>query len=243
MFTKLREIKRRQRFITSPISILINPLFLIRRGLSRGIRRNAGELKGVMLDFGCGSKPYRDFFAVDKYIGLDISESGHDHAGESIDVFYDGKRIPFESGFFDAIFSSEVFEHVFNLDDILTEVNRVLKSGGTMLITLPFIWEEHEKPYDFARYTSFGIKHLLEKHGFEVIRLEKSTNDIETVFQVWINYLVLHVLPQAPKLQMLSILFFVFPLNLLAILLSAILPRNFDFYHNNIVVARKLRSA
>lgn len=242
MFTKLREIKRQQRFITSPVSILVNDLFLVRRGLSRGIQRNAHELRGVLLDFGCGKKPYRNLFVVDKYIGLDIIESGHDHAGESIDVFYDGKRIPFEDGFFDSVFSSEVFEHVFNLSEILTDVNRVLKSGGMMLITLPFVWEEHERPYDFARYTSFGIKHLLEEHGFEVVRLEKSTNYVETMFQVWINYLVQHVFPQTPKLQLLFILLFVFPLNLLAVLFSAMLPKNFDFYHNNIVVARKSRS-
>ena len=162
MFTKLREIKRRQKFITSCVSVFINPAFFVRRGLSRGIRRHAGAMKGVMLDFGCGSKPYRELFTVDKYIGLDVVESGHEHVGESIDVFYDGKRIPFEDGFFDSVFSSEVFEHVFNLDEILIELNRVLKSGGTMLITVPFVWEEHEAPYDFARYTSFGIKYLLE---------------------------------------------------------------------------------
>jgi len=50
---------------------------------------------------------------------LILKTPGHPHLNEQIDVFYDGKKVPFEDGHFDAIFSSEVFEHVFNLPDIL----------------------------------------------------------------------------------------------------------------------------
>lgn len=47
-----------------------------------------------------------------------------------VDIFYDGKKNPFDEGYFDSIFSSEVFEHVPDLVVILNELNRVLKQGG-----------------------------------------------------------------------------------------------------------------
>jgi SAM-dependent methyltransferase len=66
-----------------------------------------------------------------------------------------------------------VLEHVFNPDDFLNEVNRVLKPSGKLLLTVPFVWDEHEQPYDYARYSSFGLRSLLEKHGFSIVKHEK----------------------------------------------------------------------
>ena len=106
---------------------------------------------------GCGSKPYENLFVhADKYIGCDVEVSGHNHSDSKIDYFFDGKKLPFSDGTFDAVVSFEVFEHVFNLPEILTEINRVTKEKGTLLISIPFAYGEHEIPYDFARYTSFG---------------------------------------------------------------------------------------
>ena len=67
---------------------------------------------------------------------------------------------------------------------MLSEINRVCKLNGQLLITVPFVWDEHEVPYDYGRYTSYGLKHVLEIHGFEVIHLDKSTSYVETVFQM-----------------------------------------------------------
>jgi len=196
-------------------------------------------MTGVMLDFGCADSPYRKIFNVDRVIGLDITESGHEHKNEKIDVYYDGRNIPFEDKFFDSVLSTEVFEHIFNIDEILGELWRVLKTGGHMLITVPFVWEEHETPYDFGRYTTFGIEHLLEKSGFEVLVHEKNTNYIETVFQLWITYLCRSVLPKMRYVGPVVTSLIICPLNVLGIALSRILPKNHDFYHNSIIVARK----
>ena len=111
--------------------------------------------------------------------------------------------------------------------------------NGYLLITLPFVWDEHEIPYDFARYTSFGIKHILETHGFEVVDSKKTTNYVETIFQMWGAYVSQHIL----KNKILRILLnplIVFPIILCGIILSKILPANSNFYHNNIVLARKI---
>jgi SAM-dependent methyltransferase len=241
MFAKFLQLYLRQQFHINLLSVFINPFFFIRRGLYRGIKRHADKLQGRLLDFGCGRKPYRDLFQVEEYIGVDIEVSGHSHENEQIDVYYDGKTIPFPNAYFDSLFCSEVFEHVFNLDEIVPEVNRVLKPGALALITVPFVWDEHEVPYDFGRYSAFGIRHVLEKHGFEVLEHEKSTHFIEVLFQLWNLYI--HNLVRTRNKFLNIPLFFIFisPFTIIGIIFTTILPRQRSLYHNNVVLARKVR--
>jgi len=162
-----------------------NPYFLIKRGLLLRIRANAHFLSGRLLDFGCGSKPYKqEFQHCSEYIGIDYENPGHDHSNEQIDVFYDGKNIPFPSDSFDSVFSSEVLEHVFDVHYTLNEIARVLKPGGRLLLTCPFVWPIHEEPFDFGRYTPFALRHLLQKSGFTIIHFEKVGNSKQTLRQL-----------------------------------------------------------
>lgn len=234
----LYRIYKKEMFNPGLLGFFINPFFIIRRGLYRGVKMYSSHFSGKMLDFGCGSKPYKSLFDVEEYIGLDIEEKGHSHAREQIDVYYDGQAIPFDDETFDGVFSSEVFEHIFNLEDMLNEIHRVTKKKGLLLITVPFVWDEHEVPFDYARYSSFGIKALLERNGFEVIKSTKSNGYVTTIFQMWNAYLYQHCLRVLP-LQILLTPFLVMPFTLLGIVLSLILPRSKQFFHNNIVLAKK----
>ena len=242
MIAKLKTIYRKEQFYpTYILGIWINPLFIIRRGLINGVRELSTFCReGNLLDVGCGSKPYEELFKVDEYIGIDIEVSGHNHDNSKIDKFYDGRNIPFENEYFDNVFSSEVFEHVFNIDELFVEINRVLKHGGRLCFTCPFVWDEHEQPFDFARYTSFAVSHLLTKNGFKLVKLRKSTSYIETVMQMLSIYIYLHVLPKNGYLKLMMTPLLVAPINILGKTLSKILPKNENFYHNNIVVAEKL---
>jgi len=230
-------------FIIKWHSIFYQPSYFIRSGLYRYVRLLAPQLNGKLLDFGCGSKPYKALFTnVSSYTGLDIEVSGHSHKNEQIDVYYDGKAIPFEDGSFDNIFSTEVFEHIFNIEKILPEINRVLKQGGGLLITCPFVCPEHEVPYDYARYTSFGIRHLLEQHGFSIKEQIKTGNYFETTAQLKM-YFVNFFLPKKPRFLYLALYqLFILPIILATCLFNAILPKMFkrtDLYHSNIVLAVK----
>ena len=234
--------KRESFFPSYLLGIWINPFYIIRKGLLDGVREITLHVKGgKLLDLGCGSKPYEDIFEDEEYIGVDIEVSGHDHSTSRIDKFYDGKVIPFSDHQFDSVFSSEVFEHVFNLEELLEEISRVLKPGGKLAFTCPFVWDEHEKPYDFARYTSFAIKHLLHKHKFKLIILKKSTGYVETVMQMLAAYFWQHVLPKNKYLKLILTPFFVAPINIFGLILRRLLPHNNNFYHNNIVVAEKIK--
>ena len=55
-----------------------------------------------------------------------------------------------------------------------------------LLLSCPFVWDEHEQPYDYARYSSFGIRHILEQNGFEILELRKSINDF-SIFPQLVN--------------------------------------------------------
>lgn len=217
--------------------------YLIRNRLLKAISRFAPKLKGKMLDFGCGQKPYYSLFSVDEYIGIDFENPGHPHANEAIDVFYDGKNIPFADHTFDSIFSSEVFEHVFNLPEIIAELHRVLKPGGQLLISCPFAFCEHEQPNDYARYTSFAMKHMLQQKGFEIISQEKTGNSIEAIYQLRLVYIHQHITPKVRKIPVVRSLFRFFiytAYNLTALFLSKLLPAGKDLYMNNVVLCRKI---
>ena len=221
---------------------IYNTVYLTRKKLLEGIQKHAHLLKGKMLDFGCGSKPYRSLFTVDEYIGLDFEGQGHSHANEQIDFFYDGKTFPFADNSFDCALSSEVFEHVFNLEEIVPEIHRVLKKGGIILITCPFAISEHEQPNDYARYTSFAIKHLMEKNGFEIVAYEKLGNSIDTITQLRLGYYAINFYPKLKKVPLLyEATSFVLNVwgNCKAILLSKIFPAGNELYLNNLLVCKK----
>lgn len=203
------------------------------------IRKEASGLKGKLLDFGCGRKPYQNLFSVDEYIGVDMETTGHDHTSSKADMYYDGKSLPFNDNMFDTIFSSEVLEHVFNPDEILPEVNRVLKPGGKILLTVPFCWNEHEVPYDYARYSSFGISHLLQKHGFRVIYAKKTGNFARVNFQLWTLYFF-ELFKKYKRTGYILSMLFIIPINIAGFILIPLLPKNLSMYFNNIVLAEKI---
>ena len=219
----------------------INPLYIIRNGLFKAISKVAPSIRGDVLDFGCGSKPYEALFTnAHSYVGVDIEASGHSHRDSKIDFFYDGKTLPFPDSHFDAVVCFEVLEHVFNIEEVLAEIRRVLKPGGQLLVSIPFAWDEHEIPYDFARYTSYGITHVFEKNGFAVIELNKTTTYVLAVCQMFIAYVVQYALPKGLILRRTLRLIITFPLNLLSLFLNALLPKRYEYFCNSVVLSRKV---
>jgi len=222
---------------------LTHPLYLIRSNLYKSISRLAPSIKGRMMDFGCGLKPYRELFRVDEYIGVDYSAEGETYEQDAVDVFYNGRTLPFPDAHFDGIFSSEVFEHVFNLPEILPELNRVLRPGGRILVTCPFSFGEHEVPSDYARYTSFAMKHMFETNGFRIVEFHKTGGQIEAITQLRIVYWNLHILSilkDIPVIRSLARTLFFTLNNLWAVAWSSILPRQQDLYLNNVMLAEKI---
>jgi SAM-dependent methyltransferase len=223
---------------------LLHPYYIIRSGLFLNIKLLSKHISGDILDFGCGSKPYKSIFKCNRYVGVDFENPGHSHENENIDFYYNGKELPFGDSQFDAILCSEVFEHVFNLDEILKELYRVLKPDGVILITCPFVWKEHELPNDFARYTHFALRSLLNKSGFSEILSIKSGNYLDVLLQLYILFFNDHVYPYFNKYLLtrlpFKIIFFLVP-NIFAYLLKGIRSIPNSLYLNNVVLYKKVK--
>ena len=242
LLNKLKYYKRRQEFHPGFLGIFTNPFYIARKGLLQQISFLSGRLHGSILDVGCGSKPYRELFTYSEYIGIDIENPGHDHSAEEIDIFYDGKNLPFPNSRFDNVLCNQVLEHVFEPSGFLTEINRVLKENGSLLMTVPFIWDEHEQPNDYARYSSFGLKYLLEKHGFEIVQQQKSVNHAGAICQLINAYTFKTIKTKNRRLNFLIILFLMAPFNIMGEILRIILPNNNDMYLDNILLAKKRKN-
>lgn len=128
---------------------------------------NAGP-REYLLDLGCGVKPFKPYYdtIAKKSIGIDVAQSPH--GTNAVDIVYDGKIFPFKENEFDLVFCTEVMEHVPDPVLFLSEINRVMQMNGKLIMTTPFMVPLHEEPYDFYRYTKYGIKELLTRSGFEV---------------------------------------------------------------------------
>lgn len=229
-------------FSNSIWGAFFNPFYFVRRELYQGIARYAPLMQGRIIDLGCGTKPYQHLFvAATSYIGLDIEHSGNTDQKSAIDLYYDGVTFPLENESIDGVFSSETFEHIFNLPHILDEIHRVLKPGGQLLFTCPFFWPEHEVPYDYARYTSFALTHLLRERGFDIVAQEKTGHYLLALLQgkALFRYFIVN---RIPVISPILFILFITPLFLWGNLLSAILPAKLkrrDLYLNHIVLVKK----
>jgi SAM-dependent methyltransferase len=233
---------RRKMFHPGIGGIFLNPFYFARKGLSEHIGRLSGRIVGKTLDVGCGTKPYAHLYRSDEYVGLEIDIVAN-RKEKNADYYYDGKTFPFADNSFDSAVANEVFEHVFDPDRFLNELSRVLRPGGMLLMTMPFVWDEHEQPYDYARYSSFGIKSILQRHGFEVLEQRKSMDDIRALFQLLNMYIYKKTLTGNRWLNVFLVAILMAPLNVLGELCALITPRNADLYLDNIVLARKTRAS
>jgi SAM-dependent methyltransferase len=138
----------------------------------RALRRHARHLGGRLIDIGCGTKPYRTMLAdaVETHVGVDHEACIHDRS--DVDLTGTAYEMPVDDEAFDSALCTAVLEHLEEPERALRECHRVLRPGGTALYSVPFIWHLHEEPRDFFRFSKYGLKHLFEKTGFDVIEIE-----------------------------------------------------------------------
>jgi SAM-dependent methyltransferase len=124
----------------------------------------------LVLDAGAGPAPYKELFHHANYESADFEKVDKTYAATT--YVCDLSSIPVEDCRFDFIIFNQVMEHVPEPKLVLAELYRVLKPGGKMIYTGPLFYEEHEIPYDFYRYTQFGLRYLLGSAGFTIDRID-----------------------------------------------------------------------
>jgi SAM-dependent methyltransferase len=123
----------------------------------------------VVLDAGAGESRFRDLFGHASYIGMDSGEGDPDWDYSGLDVVGRLEELPIADEVCDRVLSIVVLEHTSEPQRVLEQFFRALRPGGSVHMVVPHMWEEHQRPHDYFRYTSSGIRYLLETAGFDVI--------------------------------------------------------------------------
>ncbi len=143
--------------------------------MATDIPRNA-----AILDVGAGECKYGALLPDRRYVATDLVFSSDRHDFSRIDVISEASNLPFRSGSFDAVLNMVVMEHVPDPIRVIQEMARILRPGGRLYALIPLVRPEHLQPYDFQRYTRFGITRLLERNGFAVDHIEPSNGALLT---------------------------------------------------------------
>lgn len=137
-----------------------------------------------VLDVGAGRADFKDIFSNHEYLAADI------YPYPEIDLAVDLiKVVPFLPESFDLVVLANVIEHVYEYRRLVNRCAGLLKPGGSLLITVPFLLKLHQEPVDFHRYTRYALAELAAENHLEVQRLEAYTNPLalldEGIGDVW----------------------------------------------------------
>ena len=147
----------------------------------------------TILDAGAGECPYKSWCSHLNYIAQDFGQ--YDGTGSEglqtgswdnskLDIVSDIIAIPLEDASVDVIMCTEVFEHIPNPLDALKEFKRLLKPGGQLILTSPFLSFTHFAPYHFSTgFSRFYYQHHLPNFGFEINKMDLSGNFFDFVGQ------------------------------------------------------------
>ena len=234
----MKKFIEKEKFNPSFLSIFYHPFFFVRREIFCFLKSNSFFLSGTILDFGGGSKPYQSLFKNSQnYFSIEVL--GNKENLKS-DIYYNGSKLPFADNAFDSILCTEVFEHVEKLDDVLDELYRVLKPGGRMIVTTPFMCMEHEMPYDFRRLSFNGLSNLMKENNFKILASQKLLNNFHVFFQTLNFYICQVFLKKKTKYLKYIIYFFLAgPINILSLFLNFFLPKADEMYFGTGMVIEK----
>ena len=168
--------------------------YLTLRRLTDDIRQLIGEAPpagagAIALDLGSDKSPYRELLESRGYVvrTLDLTtDAGADYAGTA-----EATGLPSES--FDLVLCTQVIEHCLHPWHALSEIRRILKPTGTLIVSAPHVWFYHPHPTDHWRFTQEGMVRLCRDAGLEPTVLLAQGGSILTLFQV-LNFLAYGVL-------------------------------------------------
>lgn len=171
-----------------------SPVFLTWYFSRKRIERARPFFRGIVIDNGCGKKPYREVVnQTSRYIGFDYPQLVFDNKNIrrelQPDIYGDGFALPFRAESIDCILNTQVMEYVSEPDCFIQEISRVLKRSGTIVMILPFTYPVHHLTHDFYRYTDSGISYLLKKNGFQIVWIKANGGFWITIGQLFLYFL------------------------------------------------------
>lgn len=138
-------------------------------------------LNGRVLDIGCADQYLSSLLKPDcEYIGLDYPATGATWYDSRPKVFGDAQKLPFADASMDSVALLDVLEHLPETKSSLSEIARVLRPGGILLLQVPFLYPIHDAPYDFQRWTIHGLRRALNDNGLNIISETAEGHPLET---------------------------------------------------------------
>ncbi|HEX8684538.1 MAG TPA: class I SAM-dependent methyltransferase [Ardenticatenaceae bacterium] len=166
--------------------------YLVMSALLRDLANELPGLRGDLLDLGCGNRPYQPLLtSVSSYLPYDIET-----VGSTPEVVGTAEGLPFAAESFDSVLCTQVLEHVAQPWMMVSEIARVLRPGGRVLLSAPQAWRLHEQPYDYYRYTRYGLESLLNDANLSVVSCREQGGAWAVVGQVVNNHLWRHAPPK-----------------------------------------------
>lgn len=171
-----------RRWIGKIRKLPLHPQWLLAvSGEERALTAALSRLHGRVLDIGCTDRRLATRLPAGcEYIGLDYPDTALGMYHTRPDVFADARGLPFPGASIQGVILKDVLEHVPGSEAALKEIGRVLETGGTLVLWMPFIYPIHDAPHDFQRYTEHGLTEYLARHGLRVTELKTVLTPIET---------------------------------------------------------------
>jgi len=135
--------------------------------LDRDLEESKGYMKGITLDVGGGRK--RGNFKEPSDATWVVLDSDRKHRPH---ICADAQKIPLKAEAVDCVKCTELLEHVAYPNKVIEEISRILKPGGTLVLSIPFNSRIHADPHDFQRFTDHKLRSLLED-SFRILELKK----------------------------------------------------------------------
>jgi SAM-dependent methyltransferase len=159
----------------------LHPQWLVFLKERAALKEVGALLSGSVLDVGCANRRLRPFLSQHiHYIGLDYPLTANSMYHTSPDVFGDAQALPIATNSLDGVALLDVLEHLPDPTIALIEIARALKPGGLFVLQVPFIYPVHDAPFDFQRWTCFGLNRLLSQHLFAVEKQVAFGHPLET---------------------------------------------------------------
>lgn len=147
-------------------------------------------VNGKLLDLGCGKVPLFEAYKKFASENVCVDWSNTLHKNKYLDFECDlTKALPIENEEFNTIILSDVLEHIPQPEFLWSEMSRVLKKGGKILMNVPFHYRLHEAPYDYYRYTEYALRRFAKLSGFKIITLSSIGGIPEIIADILAKYL------------------------------------------------------
>ncbi len=136
---------------------------------------------GVVLDIGCADG-YAAGLVGDncKYIGIDYLYTATSMYMTRPEVFADAQELPIKSESIDTVLLLDVLEHLPRPAACLQEIRRVLKENGKLIIQVPFLYPIHDAPFDYCRWTEYGLAELCKQNKMKSVITVQVGKPLET---------------------------------------------------------------